>query len=529
LNQISLLFFILTKFSLFAQINLENTYNDGYVYRVNLAYSGEKYYLLDAQNNQAKIYNADHTLWKSINLSVPNGALLFGIYHLSESKINSDSLVEVAYSFYINSGTLVYESRIINEQGNTLLSVPDAHAIYLNELQGFSNKIITHEMAPVIINRVYNINSLTLENIYNTGGYLERINLAHSGEKYTVFDAQSSQVKLYNSNHTLWKSINLTTLPNANIDNIHNISDNKINSDTLIEVAYTFHTYPGSTVYESRIINEQGSTLLTIPDATSIFVHELSNAQNKLIVAIEDTIGKNKVYSLPSLSLENTYLGGPINRFNLASSGEKYSLMDIVNQQAKIYNANHTLWKTINLPVSSGATLHFIHNVSENKINPDNLIEISYAFYTNSGGIVYESRVINELGVNILTLANSRSIIVDKLPGAQNKLIAEIGLFPSSSSKVYGFPSSTISIQKIESNEFLSIFPNPCINSLTIDKSNIKIHKVSLVSSDGKVLENIYLKKNQTTINLSDYPKGIYFVVGHDENNQVFCKKIIKG
>ncbi|MEI6173477.1 MAG: T9SS type A sorting domain-containing protein [Bacteroidota bacterium] len=108
------------------QIKLENTF-DASTSISELSISGFKYYLMDVVNNQCRLYNTDHSLWKTINLTVPTGLFLYDIQLVSETLFNSDNKVELAYIYYSYDSTLLYYTyytKVINENGQELLSIP---------------------------------------------------------------------------------------------------------------------------------------------------------------------------------------------------------------------------------------------------------------------------------------------------------------------------------------------------------------------------------------------------------------------
>lgn len=112
-----------------AQIALEHTYN-GNARIANLANSGCKYYAQMNSTNQVKLYHLDHSLWKTINLSIPSGYELSYVYHIAEMLYSLDGTVACLYTYYKTTPSLQYESRIINENGNILLTIPGATSAY---------------------------------------------------------------------------------------------------------------------------------------------------------------------------------------------------------------------------------------------------------------------------------------------------------------------------------------------------------------------------------------------------------------
>ncbi len=61
-----------------AQVTLENTYNTSATI-TRLENSGYKYYAMDVAASQCRLYNMNHSIYKTINLSVPGGQYLYDI------------------------------------------------------------------------------------------------------------------------------------------------------------------------------------------------------------------------------------------------------------------------------------------------------------------------------------------------------------------------------------------------------------------------------------------------------------------
>jgi len=126
-NTILLIAIILMAFSSLGQINLEYTYEGVSAAYVNLPVEGYKFYVMDVPNSQCRIYNNDHSLWKTINLSVPANYYLCDIQYVSEDLFNTDNSIEllyVSYNYNSASGYYTYDTRIATEAGTVLLSVP---------------------------------------------------------------------------------------------------------------------------------------------------------------------------------------------------------------------------------------------------------------------------------------------------------------------------------------------------------------------------------------------------------------------
>ncbi|MBM3435873.1 MAG: hypothetical protein FJY07_06630, partial [Bacteroidetes bacterium] len=80
-----IVFMVCTISLVYSQIMLDHTYS-GWASVANLSVSGYKYHVLDTQTETLKLYNTDHSLWKTVNLSVPSGyTLMTNVYNVSEN------------------------------------------------------------------------------------------------------------------------------------------------------------------------------------------------------------------------------------------------------------------------------------------------------------------------------------------------------------------------------------------------------------------------------------------------------------
>lgn len=524
---------MLFSISIFSgQINLEHAYNNGLIQRVNLEYSGEKYYLLKNYSNELLFYNSDHTLWKTIILPISGGSQLAPnkIFHVSESLINPDTNLEVIFGYYNNSTTR-YDTKIISENLTDILTIPNCFSASISKIQGFPDKLITMNITnnpATSVSKVYSFPSLVLENTYSFGE-VKRIKLENSGEKYYAVDKINKQIKLFNSDYTLWKTINLTMPTEAVLREVSILSENQINADNLIEVGYTYYIETSSFNYTftSKLINENSSDLLIVPNASSIKLDAINGFSNKLI-----TIGgsnyNSSVYSIPSLLLEHSY-DNYVTRIKLDSSGlEKYyDTSGIINNQLKIYNSDHSIWKIIELPVpNENFEIMGVSSISESKIVSDALIEVCYNYkdkYIMED--YYQSAVINENGLNLLTVEGAQSVNINEINGLNKKLISiyEDMFFNYFSSSVFNLNS--LSNENFENLSQTKIAPNPASSYLNIE-SKKQLLEAKFFNSIGTLVQKESLENN-SRINIEQLPNGIYFLLLTDYNNKLSTYKII--
>lgn len=136
------------------------------------------------------------------------------------------------------------------------------------------------------------------------------------------------------------------------------------------------------------------------------------------------------------LALEHSYLyTRGLQRIVLENSGEKYYKVDHQTGNIAFFNANHTFWKTVQVPVPAQNYSLIITDISETKINTDPQIEFTYS--TNSSPNLRKSYVVNESGQVLLAEENCLRFQIDEKQGLAKKLI-------SSNGNVYTVPALTL-------------------------------------------------------------------------------------
>ncbi len=151
-----------------AQVSLENNYAAS-TGLTELSISGYKYFTMDVAGNQCRIYHTDHSLWKTINLSMPAGMYLYDIRYVSETLFNTDNKVELAYIYYEYDTLLyyyTYYARVINEDGQEIVSIPGCAYLDVRSAGAAGNKLLAYVYDYSIIN--WTVNTL----VYSLPGTL---------------------------------------------------------------------------------------------------------------------------------------------------------------------------------------------------------------------------------------------------------------------------------------------------------------------------------------------------------------------
>jgi len=141
----SVLFFLLFT-SLSAQVTLDKKY-DYSTSVVKFETLGYKYYLIDVPAGQCRIYNTDHSLFRTINCNIPNGFYLSDINYLSEKLFDNDPGIELLCTFYkYNSAKAYYEynSKIISDDGSQMIFMDGSLYNYLNKTGENTYKLFSY-------------------------------------------------------------------------------------------------------------------------------------------------------------------------------------------------------------------------------------------------------------------------------------------------------------------------------------------------------------------------------------------------
>lgn len=130
----------------YGQIIPEATYNHSGTY-TNMSVSGYKFYVMDVGANQCRIFNTNHTLWKTINLTVPANHYLYDIRFVSENLFTNDNTLCLAYIYYNYNTTgqyYTYTARVIRENGTELLNIPGCQYLYLHKINTLGTKLVAY-------------------------------------------------------------------------------------------------------------------------------------------------------------------------------------------------------------------------------------------------------------------------------------------------------------------------------------------------------------------------------------------------
>ncbi|NLK91899.1 MAG: T9SS type A sorting domain-containing protein [Bacteroidales bacterium] len=230
---------------------------------------------------------------------------------------------------------------------------------------------------------------ITLENTYNvvsSSSSLTTVQLSNSGYKFVLTEPTTFQVKLYNTNHSIWKTINVPTISGFTWLGVYNISEGLFNTDNQVEcvACYANHSTTPSQYY-TKVIDENGTVIKDIPNRIYAGVRATSSNTFKLIVNDNNNMIRD-VYSLPgtssNLGLPNGGVEGqvgisypnPTNQFitlpydlNGTSSTAVLKIYNVNGQIIESFNIDNS-FNSILLDVSNYASGTYRYNINVNGV-----------------------------------------------------------------------------------------------------------------------------------------------------------------
>ena len=121
--------------SMNGQVFLEKGYiNHSPMQVMQLEGEGYKYIGFDSAGNRVMIYNSDHSLWKTVPLSIPAGYHSKEIRYSSKYLFNSDAKVEMMITYEKTMNEFI--AHIINEDGTIIKIFPSENNFYIYKIDG---------------------------------------------------------------------------------------------------------------------------------------------------------------------------------------------------------------------------------------------------------------------------------------------------------------------------------------------------------------------------------------------------------
>ncbi|MBW8049187.1 MAG: T9SS type A sorting domain-containing protein [Cytophagales bacterium] len=272
----------------------------------------------------------------------------------------------------------------------------------------------------------------------------------------------------------------------------------------------------------------------------------------KLIIVLL-AVGMAAHNSNAQITLEQSYADNQgLSIIKLENSGHKYLQYDLTNQIVKLYNLDHSIFKTILLPTLQPATQNLsISYISENLFNTDNLIEIlcwkrnwqptswivggSVKIINENGSVVFlqDSMVVVEQRSTTFYGYNDKSSFIYNTTNG-TKLILYSYKTNDEGFKVFSLPGTLMaSIKNINSDnlEDKFVFPNPANSNITIpyELTESSFAILTIYDTNGKEIQNLKIDKTfkNVFVDVSKFQNGVYLYTIKNEAKLISNGKFI--
>lgn len=186
---------------------------------------------------------------------------------------------------------------------------------------------------------VFAKSQITIDHTYTGVTGLQAIEFSSNGTKYQVNDTGSNQVKLYNTDYSLWLTIPLPTYAGYKLALEEWVSDNLFNSDNNVEMIVSYYSTNGAIYrpyYKSVLIDQSGGVLL---DLDSCYGGSVFSVAGHYKLTTSNSAYTTKVYSLPGTLpciACNSYLKVP-GEINIGNNSTPTAVPNPSKDQVKIF------------------------------------------------------------------------------------------------------------------------------------------------------------------------------------------------
>ncbi|HBF87873.1 MAG TPA: hypothetical protein DDX39_04445 [Bacteroidales bacterium] len=260
-----------------------------------------------------------------------------------------------------------------------------------------------------------------------------------------------------------------------------------------------------------------------------------------LILVILSLSSKSQIVYEHSYNAIHGNLQGPI---LLSHSGHKYQFYDNNTYQLILYNLNHSIFRTINVPFNPSYNYNgSIFYVSETIFDTDSS-NIEYVrLGADSVAGIYRTEIINEDGSFLMTLDSGAVQIAQTDSGA--KMIFQATDYSTFHRyDIYSLPgyiptpccnnnsiNTTLTKKETQNNNFFG-YPNPTNDFVKIDyklPENITNGKIVFYNLAGQFIKQFNIDNNfdHLLISTQDLSAGSYYYSLQTKNEIIGTKKLI--
>ncbi|MEY4875822.1 MAG: hypothetical protein RL708_971, partial [Bacteroidota bacterium] len=187
----------------------------------------------------------------------------------------------------------------------------------------------------------------------------------------------------------------------------------------------------------------------------------------------------------------------------------------IINNATSLMNGIYSVHSTVN--GCSSPTFSVVATVRPIPAKP--LVDNTFGNILNSSSATNNQWLYNG---NILIGATDSNYVAHQNGYYQVQVSNSYGCTNTSDSLLL----ANVGIENLEEQDVVKIFPNPFANSFSLECS-IAINRYEIIASDGTIIKQSINPEHNTSIDLKDFPSGIYYL-RLTKGTQNFTYKLIK-
>lgn len=477
-----------------AQIQLEHTYDKGFLKRIRMDVSGEKYVLKQVFCHLS-LFSADHAPFAEITLT--SGFNGCNDVFFSEHLLDADDDFEVLFNWLDDGPGLDVGASVWNNGLEQEIS-SSGYMPVVSEIAGGQTKLL-------VSSAVFALPGPVPEHYYGSLNRLERMVFPVDGERYVTYNWKYFDgFHFHNSDHALVKSVDL---PLPDFEYLDEVSQQYFNDDTPYEFFGTRYQGPDSNGNDAlvEVVREDGITLFSEPcDYAS--VNKLPGLPDRLLVYGYSAPGvkRQKIFDAPSLTLLHDF---PFYTERVSPDGVSgyYVRSTVLKDTLWMYNDNFQPEKTI-VPMT-GSNWNF--GFSRNLFSGSGKLELF--FTTKSGPGLNDTKVlcIDEDGALLYAFPGATAAHIDRQPGMDDKFFVT---YPDSI-QVYDFLNQSTGAVEVSAARGIKAVPNPFGSEFDLILPESSDYTIRLLNAAGQVVHSQRIVGDmRATIQAGDaMPPGIYF------------------
>jgi hypothetical protein len=442
-----------------------------------------------------------------------------GVYQLIKNGNNWTAVNIGLFSVIVNSLTVNGNTIFAGTYSNGIFKTTNNGVSWTPVTIGNSNSVISsfainnNSIFAATSNSYFTQNSIPIYRSNDNGNNWTAVNNGlpdstnfkiYSINGKAIFASTNNALYLSSNNGDSWESVSLGLLTNIYINTI-------ALNDSFIFAGTRKYYYNGYGVWKRKLSD------ILLPDSASVIsgLTNVCKSLNTVTYAVTNIpYATSYIWTLPSGEIDTIIANSITISFDSTSSSGYIKAKGLNICGSGVENSKFiNVYNSPDIPTIIGLSNPQPFTTSIYSVNEQ--LGKTYHWTVTNGNIL------NGLGTNLINIQWGNTGI-----GQLNIIVSDSSFPYCSSTTTLNINIGNIGIETFEGNNVVNIFPNPAIESINIETNYKTELNYEILNLLGKSITfSSFIEK--TNIDISYYPKGIYFIkIISDE--QTLIKKFIK-